>query len=380
MKTIFKRFGSSRKSAQDRLIHDLQAGKIRRIALVRGRGIGDLITFIPTLRKISLELPGIQVTWVTSRSPYIETILEDCPYRPRIVQFDDEASLLKRFQALWRIRSERFDLIIAGSTPTNTSRAHTSSRKTALLSYLSGARYRIGAQDDTWSFLYNIRVHPYRTNIVESGLSYLEPLGLGTREEDKRLELFVDFRESSKAVDEILKRNNISDTDLLVVLHTGVAGGYSTRLWSDERWTEVADALAEKYQAKTLFIGAPDERERLDEILRPMKNEGLNLGGWLSLNQTAALIRKCSLVVCTNSGPMHLAAAVQTPLVALCGPSPKMWDPCSSNACVIRKGCCDRFCEARLCERGDNVCMMAITVADVIEAAEKQLGRLSKAS
>ena len=205
------------------LINDIQKGKIGKIALLKGGGIGDVIAFIPTLRKVIDAFPNAQITILTNKSLYFKKILKSYLSHIKIMEFEKNGlTFLHTIKAIRKIRKENFDLTICNVPTTKTG---------AMLSYLSGARYRVGYKDDVFSFLYNIKVNSYEGNIVELGLSSLKALGLDIKEEDKKLELFFHSKKHDEKIDEILRKNNIFKEDMLIAFHVGARAGHFTRFW-----------------------------------------------------------------------------------------------------------------------------------------------------
>jgi ADP-heptose:LPS heptosyltransferase len=104
-----------------------------------------------------------------------------------------------------------------------------------------------------------------------------------------------------------------------------------------------------------------------------MRQKALNLGGATDLRQLAALLRRASLLVTNDSGPMHLAAAVGTPVVALFGPTdPRCVGPYGEGHIVLRKNIDCSRCRRNRCAR-DSACMKAIEVEEVISAAREAI-------
>ncbi|HET9494923.1 MAG TPA: glycosyltransferase family 9 protein, partial [Chloroflexia bacterium] len=109
----------------------------------------------------------------------------------------------------------------------------------------------------------------------------------------------------------------------LVALHPG-AGRYSmARIWPVERFAQVARALVDRYGAEIVIVGGPDEAESAAELEAKVERPGRvhAFAGRTSIHVTAALLERCDLFVGNDSGPMHMAAAVGTPVVAVFGPS-----------------------------------------------------------
>jgi heptosyltransferase-2 len=133
-----------------------------------------------------------------------------------------------------------------------------------------------------------------------------------------------------KDAEEMLRVIRTDHAGPLVGIHAG-AGAYSlARMWPVERFADVARGLARSHGAAIIVLGGPDEVERSALLTEMIGKDGrvLNLAGRASIHETAAIIEQCDLFVGNDSGPMHIAAAMRTPVVAVFGPSNKeAWGP-----------------------------------------------------
>ncbi len=113
-----------------------------------------------------------------------------------------------------------------------------------------------------------------------------------------------------------------------VAVHPGSGGHILARRWPAERFAAVADALATRYEARIVIVGGPGEEGLAGQMAGAMKQRALNLAGQTSLKQLAAVLARCALFVGGDSGVMHTAVAVGTPVVALFGPTnERAWGP-----------------------------------------------------
>ena len=145
---------------------------------------------------------------------------------------------------------------------------------------------------------------------------------------------------------------------------------WETKLWEDGKFAELCDRIRTELGIGVVLTGR--EAGPLEKIRAGMKTEAVNLGGRTSLRELAALYREAALVVSTDSGPMHLAAAVGTPVVALFGPTdPGRTGPCGSGHKVIRGSLSCMPCFRKQCE--DPRCMREISVEDVFTAVREAL-------
>lgn len=142
---------------------------------------------------------------------------------------------------------------------------------------------------------------------------------------------------------------------------------WDTKLWQPERFAELADALIECHDTGVVFTGGPEDGPAIDRILSLMKNRADNLAGKTSLTMLAALYKAVDVVVTTDTGPMHIAAAVDAPVVALFGPTaPRRTGPFGDNHRVVRAGLACSPCFKRACDAWE--CMSRITVEQVLSA------------
>jgi heptosyltransferase-2/heptosyltransferase-3 len=245
--------------------------------------------------------------------------------------------------------------------------------KMAAVFWLIGAKYKVGRDTDGLGFFLNIKVKDdshERRHEVEANLDVARALG-GQIEEIK-LELPI-FDEDKIFVSDFLSRHNVLNEDLVMGLNPGAFR--PSHRWLPQRWAQLADQLIEGYKAKIIIIGQKRDAKMIGEIVALMKKPAL-IATHLTLKQLAALIKRFNLFITNDSGPMHIAAAMQTPIIALFGPS----DICEfSPYCnqdkyqIVQKDIdCRRTCYNFYCQ--DNKCMALITAQDVLEAARRILG------
>ncbi|MFA5032434.1 MAG: glycosyltransferase family 9 protein [bacterium] len=346
---------------------------IKKVCFIIGGGIGNIITFTPVLKKLNKELPQTQITILGNNIKVATEILETYPCDIKKIELSPKMSFYGILNILNDIRKEKFDLMILPSYPFRHRRAYQSIIKSSLFAVFSGAKYIIGDKRAPLSFLfYNIRIIPKGRNIVELNLSILEQLGFTLNKEDAKPELFFNFVEADKKMNSWIKQYDLT-TKKLIVFHIGSGKGYYNRRWANDKWAELGDILIDKYKVSISFIGNKLESMEVQKIQNLMKQKTFNLAGELSLCETAKLIKISNLVVCTNSGPMHIAATLEVPSVVLMGPTLKEWWPSySRTSIIVWKNKCNILCEGP-CRRKENVCMTSITVKDVLKVIALQL-------
>src|SRR3989344_2356558 len=280
---------------------------INKILVIRLDHIGDVITSIPTLRALRRAYPKAHIS-IMLRS-LTKELMENCPYVDEVIVYDPlwyrgkkTFSILKHIKFFKKIRRNNFDLAIdlRGEL------------RNIFIAYLSKSRYRLAYDVKGGNFLLtHIGKYDDSLHIIDRNLNLLRTIGISSK--DKKLELFIPNKEKI-FVDNLLKKNKIKK---FVILHPGSGG--KLKLWDNKKFAEVGNFLSKKYSI--ILTGSDNEKWMADEIMKNMQNKPINLSGKLSLMQLAELIRRAELIICPDSGPMHMAKAVNTRLIALFGTS-----------------------------------------------------------
>jgi lipopolysaccharide heptosyltransferase II len=157
-----------------------------------------------------------------------------------------------------------------------------------------------------------------------------------------------------------------------VVIQPGAR--YWFKAWPPERFAELADQLTDRFGCQVLVGGSPEEAPLAKTVVTQAKSRVLSIAGLTDVRTLAALLKRSALFVGNDTGVMHIAAAMGTPVVGLFGPSnPAEWGPRGGPAEVIYKGLDCRTCFHPTCRRGEENCMKLITVDEVMAAAVRQM-------
>lgn len=253
----------------------------------------------------------------------------------------------------------------------------------ALAVRLAGIPRRVGYGRDGRSFLLTDRVAPLKT---EDGRFQPTPavdyyLGLaeacGARVED-RLPV-LSFTESDAALLKEKLPAVVEHAGPLVILVPGGAFGPS-KCWPSERFAQMAEALIEQYKAQVVISIAPNDAEKriAAEIQRHAGHSLISLGeAPLPLGALKALFARAALVITNDTGPRHIACALGRPVVSLFGPNNPEWTRTgyAREIQIIGRGPCVP-CDKPRCTQPGHLCMESITVAEVLDAANKQLSEV----
>jgi lipopolysaccharide heptosyltransferase II len=248
--------------------------------------------------------------------------------------------------------------------------------KSGLISYVSGAKDRVGfgrGYCKEWNYLFNNRrmiPGSDRISRFEGNLVLLSYLGLDGGRKG------VDIRVSQEDVDYVDQffRDRWSPTSgPLVAIHPGTSPKTSYKRWAPAKYSELADRLVEELKASILFTWGPGERAMVDEVRARMRGNSVVAPETHSLKQLAEIFRRCNVYVGSDTGPMHIASLVKTPVVGIYGPTdPIVNAPYEETSHVIvRKDLPCSPCRNRRCE--DVMCMEAISSQDVLDAVKTLL-------
>jgi 3-deoxy-D-manno-octulosonic-acid transferase/heptosyltransferase-1 len=183
----------------------------------------------------------------------------------------------------------------------------------------------------------------------------------------------IPIRESDKrSIDQVLDDKGVKDQRLVAI---NPFAKWTTKLWEPERFAALADRMQKELGCGIIFTGSAQDRAEIDEIMERMGEKPTNLAGETSLKELAYLYSKCQLLVTTDTGPMHIAAAMGCPVVALFGPTaPWRTGPYGKGHWVIRD---EIECSPCFNKKCDHVsCMRNITVDKVFETVEEQIKML----
>lgn len=362
----------------------LDLTRVHRVLVVRLDELGDLVLTTPLLRELRRMLPTAHITLLVK--PALHNLVERCPYLDEVQVYDwshkpGRRALKLAAQKLWL---RRYDLAIVP-------RWDIDYYYGAVVSYLSGATMRIGYSErvslervlhDAGNDALFTQAVADRTlrHETERGLELLRQLGGDPQ--DSRLELWSDA-EDERVVTSLLAEHGVAAEEPLLACAPGA--GEAKRIWPTTSMAEVGRCLATRYGARIVLIGGPGEEALAEPIHAAVGAATIDAIGRLTLRQTAALLRRCRLLVCNDSGPMHMGAAVGVPILAIsCHPltglqshynSPLRFGPWGVPNRVLQPPGPTFPCSID-CSSPDAHCITQVSVAQVQTAAAELLHQL----
>lgn len=346
--------------------------RIRSILITRFHLVGDMILFIPILRELRKLFPKAKIDLLAFEPSGIETIRE-CPYIDQILIYWGGKGFIKKWFGRLKTRMIGYDIFITSCAETNLARE----------GFYFGAKYMIGFKEKARFGVIYKEEEPYLLDIsldydpniheVDQNLKIVQ--ALGADKPDNTLEYYITEKDSLYIKDLLLNEFHLSGAGPLIVIHAG--SKQPQKRWIPERFAEVGKRLVEHFGACVIFIGVEQEANLIGEIIKKMGGRGLDLSGRTTLGQLSALLKQIDILICNDSGPMHLAAVVGAPSVILWGPGEYAnWRPIGDpeKVRIIRHKVPCSPCHKLDCE--DNICMKLIAIDEIYEAVEKMLSNL----
>ena len=336
--------------------------------LIRGTNwIGDSVMSLAALRELRRQFADHHLALLIK--PWVADLFEGQDVVDEIITLEDQSKLQHLLRFPNRIR--HFDMAILFQNRL----------EAALVPWLAGIPERVGYSLHGRRFLLTARARPrIKENHRHQAYYYLDLLyqtGLCSRDylNDPHFKPDIHLNSTAEGLDQachLLERSGLSTDQPLVAISPGAAYGPVKR-WFPERYAELADQLIEKRKTQVVLVGSSDELPLSEKIGRLMRQSPTILTGQTTLTTLLGLLSRCDLLVTNDSGPMHLAAALDIPQIALFGSTDEVaTGPLSPRAEVIHKQVECSPCLLRECPI-DLRCFSRMEVDEVYEAADNLL-------
>ena len=296
---------------------------IKKILLIRYSAIGDVVLATSMIELLRRNYPQSHLSMLLT--PITAPIVEENPFLDRIIihNRNKKKSYLKCIRLL---REERFDLIASLQG------------KAGLLAFLAGAKYRAGFHNSLrYRWFYNLRPKKWypEKHALYRYLNMVEPLNLEGEIPEPKIYL---TKEEENAAGKLLQEKRISKEDFLIGFNP--VSAYPAKEWLLKYYIQLGKELIERYNTKIIIFGKGDKRSSAIcynlEIGLAKPENVLSLAGKTSLRELAALAKCCRLFITGDTGPMHIAAAVGTKVLAFFGSTdPKKCGPVGKEHIIL---------------------------------------------
>lgn len=316
--------------------------------------IGDTVLSTPLIKLLKGKIKDLKITILAKE--YIKELWENNPDIDGIISF--KPGITGYLELSKKLRAKKFDTILI--LPNSFS--------SALIPYIAGIKERVGYITEYRGFLLTRKIPFNDTRENHLVYEYLEfAKTFGIEENPAMPELFITDKEKIEA-DEILENNGINTGDTVIGICPGATYGPAKR-WQQSNWKQLAQKLIKDYNAKILIFGGRQEEGLLNGISEGLESGGVVFAG-INLRMLMALINRCKIFISNDTGPMHIAASLKIPVVAIFGSSSPLWtSPLGNNNKVIYKALPCSPCFKRTCDK-KNVyeCLTSITPEEVFSA------------
>lgn len=310
-----------------------------RILIVKPSSLGDVVHALPTVARIRTKYPDAHIDWLINDS--FAPLLQRCPLINEVIVFPRH-TYAKLPSLFYRLRAARYHLVIDLQ----------GLFRSGIFTAVTGASRRIGLSDSREGacLFHNEIVHVPRCHAVDRYLKAADYLGCPP--------LPVEFP--------LGVEGEASAEPRLIAINPSAR--WKTKLWGDDKFAELIRRLPSK---RVVLTGSAADAVRCERIAQGARN----LAGKTSLLELAELYRRCAVLISNDTGPMHIAAAVGTPVVAIFGPTdPVLTGPYGKQHVVLRAGVDCSPCFSDRCRHQPTMeCMDKVTVEHVLAAAQRFL-------
>jgi lipopolysaccharide heptosyltransferase I len=338
-----------------------------RLLLVKPSSFGDIIHTLPVLDAIHHSWPRTAVDWIVK--PEWMVLLEGHPMLREVLPFPMSWRAWR--QTIPLIRQRRYDMVLDLQ----------GLLRSGLLSRFTGAPMRIGfasgREGSPWCYTRRVGLpggspmgpvgsDPTPMHAIDRYLHLAREAGVSVQK-PVRFPL-PSWPDAERWADRCWDEMGVRSNDMVCVIHP--AARWATKRWPAERFAALADRVVAERGWRVVVVAGAREREQGSEVTALMQRPHRDLSGRTSLPQLAALLRRAAVLVTNDSGPMHLAVAVGTPVVALFGPTdPRAVGPYGLGHVILRKGIDCSSCSRQRCVN-TLACLTAISVDEVSTAIE----------
>jgi heptosyltransferase-2 len=320
---------------------------IKNILVVRNDRFGEFLLNIPALRALKETFSDARLIAVVNSS--VKELAERVTFIDETIEWNQgKHPLSEKVRFINLLKKKKIDIAVMLNP----------AKDFNIFTYLSGIPVRAG-YNRKWGFLLTHKIKDRKYLGEKHEIEYnLELASLvGAKTQDQTLSISID----DSTIDGLLKDAGIENNDNLVALHPWTSD--PIKQWPLQNFSELAKRLVREQDMRVIIIGGKDELTKGREFLRTLDGDLINLTGRTTLRQSAAVLKKCKLLISGDSGPVHLACAVGTKVLAIFrndipGKSAHRWGPWGRGHIIIEKG--------KLCD---------ITVAEVFDKVKGVLNR-----
>jgi lipopolysaccharide heptosyltransferase II len=281
---------------------NLDKTKIKKVLIIKPGAIGDVVLSTPVIENLRHNLPHAEINFLTQK--YCRDAVIGNPFLNRVLTYD-----LSTDSGKWlvkNIRQQKYDMVIdLFCNP-----------RTALITFRSRAKYRVGFKFRFRSYAYNILKIPRSNEVhnIDFNLDALRAIGFELITNKPQFYINILHKEFA---DKYFTEYGLSEKDVIGI---NPGGTWDTKVWYKENFAELIKKLKDKYKI-LLFWGNEKEKILAQEINRLSCEENIYIIPEVGIKYMAALIRKCRLFIANDTGPMHISCAMGANTATIFGPT-----------------------------------------------------------
>lgn len=341
---------------------------MKRVLVINLGGIGDLLLSVPALKALRSSYPEAEISILAPAG--VHSIVQSLFFVDRVFTFNLEyggivplRKVLRNLKILLILRKKQFDVAINMRTLYSEKGA----KKIKFLLEFIKPKVKVGRDTEAWGNFFDVKIPETRVGQkyeMEYDIDTVRALGAEVK--DRSIDFNIDV-ESFSSVERILEKEGLSKGDTLIGVHPG---GMPSRAWPVENFAKVIEDINRRISCRFVITGGRDEVNLAKHLTVITDAKVANLAGKLNTAELGALIKRCNVFIANDTGPMHIAAILKTPLVAIFGPGDiTRFDPrnISQKATVLHKKVECAPCEKTECRTMK--CLKIIHPEEVVEAA-----------
>ncbi|MBL7085214.1 MAG: glycosyltransferase family 9 protein [Candidatus Omnitrophica bacterium] len=348
----------------------IDKNRVNRILVINLSNIGDAVLTTPVIQTLKSNFPQAHLAVLVG--PRAFSVFKNDRRIDKKIVYDKAISWKNKLGLIDRLRHDRYDLVV-------------DLRQTAFTVFL-GTRYHTSAFTRAPRSLTHMKDrHLWKVKslglVVDDGIG--PSVEFSEDEKTKVMQMFNKWQinpalpKSKLGIKDVGEGNNkrkggVKSGQPIIALAPGARN--MTNRWGTKGYKQLIGRLVKEYNAKIIMVGDEQDELLVQEVIEEVKPAPVNICGKTSIGTLTCLLTKCNLLVSNDSAPMHLAWAVNTPVVAIFGPTDwRKYAPGGTDDVVVHKDLTCAPCEKSLCPKGTRECMKLISVDEVFAACKKIL-------
>ncbi len=336
----------------------IDLSSVRNILIIRLRRIGDIVMTFPALSVLRDAYPEVRVTYVVESS--YKDLVEGHPLVDKILVLPQSLKRREFFRFIRKIRKDKYDVVLDFH----------GGPKAFWMTLFSGAQLKVGYRVKYKNFIYDVKVprgpksgyiHSVANHVNIVKALGIQPLSI------PRITFPHPVPEEVEPMEAFLRKNKVEKKSYCVI-HIGAGNAF--RFWGVKNLAALTEMLTDRAGVQIIFVGAAGDRSTEEDLKKNAPPSVYSLVGRINLKQLYWIISQAALFIGPDSGPMHMAAATDTPIVAVFGPQlPAIFGPWRAMSVILEQKLECRPCDQRKCRYGDFRCLLRTTPEDVYKAS-----------